>query len=83
MTDSGGLQKEVAFLNKKCVVIFEYTPWKELEKAGYIHVWNDLNKEELFKELNENYFKENIFEIFGNGKASEIIVDKIINFLYK
>lgn len=83
LTDSGGLQKEVAFLNKKCIVIFEYTPWKELEKAGYIYVWNDLNKEELFKELNENYFKENIFEIFGNGKASEIIVDKIINFLHK
>lgn len=83
LTDSGGLQKEVSFLNKKCVVIFEYTPWKELEKAGYIYVWNSLNKEELLKELRENCFKENIFEIFGNGKASEIIVNKIVEFLYK
>ena len=78
LTDSGGLQKEVCFLGKKCIVIFDYTPWKELEELGGVYVWKNVqNKDDLFKELNNNLFNKDIFKIFGNGKASKIIAKTI------
>lgn len=82
MTDSGGLQKEACFLGKKCIVIFDYTPWKEIEELKGIYVWKDLNEiQRLREELMENYFNDKIYDIFGNGEASQKIVDMIDEYL--
>ncbi len=36
ITDSGGIQKEAAFFEKKCIVLLESTPWKELVSSGVL-----------------------------------------------
>ena len=76
-TDSGGLQKEACFLEKKSIVIFESSAWKELEENEYLYVWNDLSKDGLLKYLEKELPKESCHKYFGNGKATEIIVEKI------
>lgn len=81
LTDSGGLQKEACFLGKKCITIFDHTPWIELEKIGSIYVWKDLLLESLFTNLSKKISSQNSLEIFGNGKASEKIVSEIETFL--
>ena len=83
LTDSGGLQKEACFLGKKCINIYEHTGWKELEKAGILFVWDDLNSNKLKKELNVKIEKNEFLNEFGNGKASQIIANEIYNHFKK
>ncbi|GDX53489.1 UDP-2,3-diacetamido-2,3-dideoxy-D-glucuronate 2-epimerase [Bacteroidota bacterium] len=79
MTDSGGLQKEAFFFQKHCITLREQTEWVEL-------VEHDFNKvvgsdEEKIKNAFE-YFrnKKSDFNInlYGNGIASEIIVETLL-----
>ena len=81
LTDSGGLQKEACFLGKKCITIYEHTGWKELEDVQAIYVWKTLDKEKLKEELNKKFTLTEVFLKFGNGKASEIIVNEILKYL--
>ncbi len=83
LTDSGGLQKEACFLGKKCINIYEHTGWKELEKAGILFVWDDLDSNKLKKELNVKIEKNEFLNEFGNGKASQIIANEIYNHFKK
>ncbi len=81
LTDSGGLQKEACFLGKKCITIYEHTGWKELEEVQAIYVWKILDEEKLKEELNKRFTLTEVFLKFGNGKASEIIVNEILKYL--
>ena len=81
LTDSGGLPKEACFLGKKCIVIYEHAVWKELEDTNWTYIWNNLSEEELKEELKKEKSKVNILEVFGNGKASEIISNSIYDYL--
>lgn len=81
LTDSGGLPKEACFLGKKCIVIYEHAVWKELEDTNWTYIWNNLSEEELKKELKKEKSKVNILEVFGNGKASEVISNSIYDYL--
>lgn len=81
LTDSGGLQKEACFLKRKCITIYEHTGWKELEENGNLYVWNSLAEKELKEYLKKEIQNDFIQEKFGDGKASEVIVDKIWNYL--
>ena len=79
MTDSGGLQKEAYFFKKPGIILRSETEWKEIVEvgAGIVTDASELRIVEAFKEL---IAKDNIEypEIFGDGRASEFIVRKMI-----
>ncbi len=78
ITDSGGVQKEAYFLNKKCITLRKETEWMEtLENNCNSLV--DLNYIKIKKILTDTD-KPTVFKksIFGDGKASEKIVDILI-----
>jgi UDP-GlcNAc3NAcA epimerase len=80
MTDSGGLQKESFFFNKKCVVLREQTEWVELVENGYNALAGsnyELILEKTQMLLNSNVEFSNHF--YGNGNASEIIADTLLS----
>ena len=79
ITDSGGLQKESFFSKKKCIVIRNQTEWKELidQKINLLSNQDDIYNK--YKELIKKDF-EFSYNPFGNGKASQLIIDKIENY---
>lgn len=79
ITDSGGMQKEAYWLQKKCITIRKETEWIEtVEHKGNILLFNDLDilKDEI--ERVPPLWDENLY---GNGFSAEKIV-KIISEYY-
>ncbi|EQC43416.1 non-hydrolyzing UDP-N-acetylglucosamine 2-epimerase [Bacteriovorax sp. Seq25_V] len=83
MTDSGGLQKESYFFNKRCIVLRDETEWVELTNAG-------INKlvgadEDLIIAEYENFISsvgiEQFENFYGNGTASKRIVEQLTHSL--
>ncbi len=73
ITDSGGMQKEAYWLNKKCITIRKETEWMEtLSKGANTLIFADLNT--LAITINEpvEAFDQNLY---GNGKTAERILD--------
>ena len=79
MTDSGGLQKEAFFFKKQCITLRDETEWVELVKCK-ANILVGANKDKILtafstiKTFNENNLELNLY---GNGKASEIIVNML------
>lgn len=78
ITDSGGLQKEAYFARKFCLTLRDTTEWTELVEGGY-NVPTAIEKgviiENFYQLLQRKAeFSENFY---GDGKASEIIAEKI------
>ena len=80
-TDSGGLCKEAYYMRTPCLILRSETEWTELESGGYAKVvHNDLN---LINFQSQYFFKKGMPEpvnLYGNGKASEIILSSIKSF---
>ncbi|MEM6629152.1 MAG: UDP-N-acetylglucosamine 2-epimerase (non-hydrolyzing) [Bacteroidota bacterium] len=87
LTDSGGLQKEVFFMNRPCVTMRDETEWVEtVSSGGNVITGADpeairqavSNWEEKLKE-GEVDFTQQIHENFGKGDAAEHILNAILN----
>lgn len=81
LTDSGGMQKEAYILKKKCITIRSETEWTDTLEGD----WNELVFDDLDtipKRLKNIPFSYNA-ELYGNGKASEEIIELITDFINK
>ena len=76
VTDSGGMQKEAYWMNKKCITIRTETEWVETLHDG----WNTLLFEDLtnMKNIIEAEAKNWKADLYGEGSASEEIAKLII-----
>ena len=81
ITDSGGVQKEAYFFKKPSVVIRTETEWVELVEHGSARLGFQLDSA-LGEGLEHAYnYKETEFPpIFGDGKASEFICRKMVEY---
>lgn len=78
ITDSGGIQEEASFLNKKVIVCRKTTERPEAIATGHIKLCKDPNNLELlFEEIASNYFINSECP-YGDGRSSEKIL-KILN----
>lgn len=82
MTDSGGLQKEAFFFKKPCITLRDQTEWVELVdlKVNFLAGADRGNILTVYSELN-NMIDFNNFnlELYGNGQASKLIVEELLN----
>ena len=80
LTDSGGVQKEAYWFKIPCVTLRNETEWSETVRSG----WNKLvgtDPRKIVQEVNQLEKRrpaEKRKGIFGDGKASEDIVRKLI-----
>ena len=81
MTDSGGLQKEAFFFEKPCITLRDETEWVELIDNGF-NVLVGADKEKIL-ETYENYSSlfslDYSLDLYGAGKASEKIIEELLN----
>lgn len=81
LTDSGGIQREAYYLNKRCIVRSYQTVWEEIVKLGNNLVVGS-TLEEIYKGIDWAVSNENnkcvYINSFGNGDAVYNIL-KIIN----
>jgi len=80
MTDSGGLQKEAFFFEKPCITLRDETEWVELIENRF-NVLAGADKDKII-DLYHTYEFNNDFSIdlYGGGKASEIIVKELLGY---
>ena len=78
ITDSGGLQKEAYFHLKPCVTLRDETEWVELVSAGYNRLASPFEEDLLnrFYDFIQIEIPSND-EIYGNGNAGNVIVEKL------
>lgn len=78
ITDSGGLQKEAYMLGKNVVTLREQTEWVETLEGNH-NLLCPINKEKIISSV----YRKDISSafapnLFGDGKAAERIIEKII-----
>ena len=73
ISDSGGLQEEGSFFNKKVIVCRKTTERPEGLDTGHLHMCdNPLDLTLIFNKINKNYIINKKCP-YGNGKSSQKI----------
>ena len=81
ITDSGGIQEEGSFLNKKIIVCRSVTERPEGINSGHLYLCNDYKKlAKIFNKIKNDY-KINKTCPYGDGKAGKRIAKKIVSLL--
>ena len=79
ITDSGGVQKESFFFGKHCITLREQTEWVELVDKGYnVLVGSDPLKLKYAFEFFKTKHSDFSVDLYGKGKAAEIIAETLI-----
>jgi len=79
ITDSGGIQEESSFLNKKVIVCRKTTERPEGIETGHIHLCQSPDQLiEMVYKINSNYYINNICP-YGDGQSSIKIFNILIN----
>ena len=77
ITDSGGLQKEAYFFEKRCLTTRTETEWMELVDSGNnVLVAYDVNK--ILSEFNTPKKFKSYGKLYGEGNTSELIINALI-----
>lgn len=74
VTDSGGLQREAFFAEKKCVTILDFVCWTETMTANRNNLAKP-NKEDILTKLNLIQHIDKAYMPFGDGNAAGKIVE--------
>ncbi len=74
LTDSGGIQKEAYFYRVPCVTLRPETEWIETVAEGWNRVV-DTDPVRILDAVRGQWWPKRQLKIFGNGKASQIIVE--------
>ena len=79
ITDSGGLQKEAFFAEKKCITVRDETEWTELIDIDVNRLSAPSELNGIFEGMraNECDFSK---KLYGNGNAGKIIVDSMVEY---
>jgi UDP-GlcNAc3NAcA epimerase len=83
MTDSGGLQKEAYFFNKKCIILRDETEWVELVQHGF-NVLVGADKDKILNACHSFIgftWSANRVNLYGSGNACSIITQNLIDFV--
>lgn len=82
ITDSGGLQKEAFFYNKRCLITRDETEWGELIEIG-ANVLVGADKSKILYNFNSSYKNAESVDVYNNlfgiGNASHIIVKELMD----
>ncbi len=79
ITDSGGLQREAYLMDKKSLLLMEYTPWEELIDNEFSSVCK-INSKDIVQNYNRMQANKPDFNLslYGDGTTAKIIVNEII-----
>lgn len=81
LTDSGGLQKEAYFFQKPCLILRPETEWIEIVEQG-AGIVTDAKRELIVNSFRQFAdIKPSFPPLFGNGKAAEFILEKMLEVL--
>lgn len=78
ITDSGGMQKEAYWLEKKCITIRKETEWTEtVELGGNQLIFDNLTQIETLLEVEPKYWDNTLY---GNGDSANRMVQLIVEY---
>jgi UDP-N-acetylglucosamine 2-epimerase len=77
LTDSGGIQKEAYWLKVPCVTLRDETEWLETIQAGW-NILTGANSAKIIKAAKTFKTPAKHPNLYGNGKAAEKIVKRLV-----
>ncbi len=76
VTDSGGLQREAFFAEKKCVTILNFVCWPETMVSNRNNLATP-NKDDILAQLEKEQIIDKQYKPFGDGKSAKKIVEML------